>query len=114
MCALLSPCCSSSSGKGVSGTNAAYADDASPAGTSEAGAVLPPSDPCPGNQSSMSPVPPSPAPPSLPVAGVGTSTDSQAGGRSEEHTSELQSLMHISYAVFCLKKNNKHITPTTQ
>src|SRR3546814_19564510 len=27
-------------------------------------------------------------------------------GRSEEHTSELQSLMRISYAVFCLKKNN--------
>src|SRR3546814_1174557 len=30
------------------------------------------------------------------------------GGRSEEHTSELQSLMRISYAVFCLKKNNYH------
>src|SRR3546814_7581334 len=32
-------------------------------------------------------------------------------GRSEEHTSELQSLMRISYAVFCLKKkkNKKHI-----
>src|SRR3546814_6455681 len=30
--------------------------------------------------------------------------------RSEEHTSELQSLMRISYAVFCLKKN-KHNTP---
>src|SRR3546814_9133627 len=31
------------------------------------------------------------------------------GERSEEHTSELQSLMRISYAVFCLKKNNtKH------
>src|SRR3546814_4980121 len=31
----------------------------------------------------------------------------QAGGRrSEEHTSELQSLMRISYAVFCLKKKN--------
>src|SRR3546814_7485029 len=31
--------------------------------------------------------------------------------RSEEHTSELQSLMRISYAVFCLKKNrNKNIT----
>src|SRR3546814_1060997 len=31
-----------------------------------------------------------------------------AGGiRSEEHTSELQSLMRISYAVFCLKKKNK-------
>src|SRR3546814_3865371 len=28
--------------------------------------------------------------------------------RSEEHTSELQSLMRISYAVFCLKKNNIH------
>src|SRR3546814_9087726 len=33
--------------------------------------------------------------------------------RSEEHTSELQSLMRISYAVFCLKKkNNKHSTIT--
>src|SRR3546814_4809436 len=33
--------------------------------------------------------------------------------RSEEHTSELQSLMRISYAVFCLKKKNKtHITTT--
>src|SRR3546814_6614469 len=39
--------------------------------------------------------------------------------RSEEHTSELQSLMRISYAVFCLKKKNKnkkhpitHITET--
>src|SRR3546814_4779383 len=33
-------------------------------------------------------------------------------GRSEEHTSELQSLMRISYAVFCLNKKNKlhHIT----
>src|SRR3546814_3933168 len=32
-------------------------------------------------------------------------------GRSEEHTSELQSLMRISYAVFCLKKkNNNHKT----
>src|SRR3546814_7710356 len=28
--------------------------------------------------------------------------------RSEEHTSELQSLMRSSYAVFCLKKNTKH------
>src|SRR3546814_2648061 len=36
--------------------------------------------------------------------------------RSEEHTSELQSLMRISYAVFCLKKKtqlNKHITILT-
>src|SRR3546814_6041258 len=29
------------------------------------------------------------------------------GNRSEEHTSELQSLMRISYAVFCLKKKKK-------
>src|SRR3546814_6879070 len=29
-------------------------------------------------------------------------------GRSEEHTSELQSLMRISYAVLCLIKKNKH------
>src|SRR3546814_3486235 len=33
--------------------------------------------------------------------------------RSEEHTSELQSLMRISYAVFCLKEKNKHITVLT-
>src|SRR3546814_6202506 len=33
-----------------------------------------------------------------------------AGGRSEEHTSELQSLMRISYAVFCLKKKKKNTT----
>src|SRR3546814_3918875 len=30
------------------------------------------------------------------------------GPRSEEHTSELQSLMRISYAVFCLKKKKEH------
>src|SRR3546814_9419205 len=37
-------------------------------------------------------------------------------GRSEEHTSELQSLMRISYAVFCLKKKKEqlqHTTPST-
>src|SRR3546814_11648394 len=32
----------------------------------------------------------------------------QSAYRSEEHTSELQSLMRISYAVFCLKKKTKH------
>src|SRR3546814_9059139 len=37
----------------------------------------------------------------LPVSSVA------AKNRSEEHTSELQSLMRISYAVFCLKKKNK-------
>src|SRR3546814_3764044 len=41
--------------------------------------------------------------------GIGmTAIDEQVGGvRSEEHTSELQSLMRISYAVFCLKKKKK-------
>src|SRR3546814_4043700 len=33
--------------------------------------------------------------------------------RSEEHTSELQSLMRISYAVFCLKKKNTYKSKTT-
>src|SRR3546814_1662479 len=33
--------------------------------------------------------------------------------RSEEHTSELQSLMRISYAVFCLKKKKNYITIRT-
>src|SRR3546814_3445245 len=37
-----------------------------------------------------------------PIAQTATRID-----RSEEHTSELQSLMRISYAVFCLKKKNK-------
>src|SRR3546814_10497044 len=37
-----------------------------------------------------------------------------ASPRSEEHTSELQSLMRHSYAVFCLKKKTKYCTPQTQ
>src|SRR3546814_2871664 len=50
------------------------------------------------------------------VAARADNDDIRAGGffwaarsymRSEEHTSELQSLMRISYAVFCLKKKNK-------
>src|SRR3546814_7287765 len=36
-----------------------------------------------------------------------------AAERSEEHTSELQSLMRISYAVFCLKKKNTTTLPNT-
>src|SRR3546814_9467684 len=34
--------------------------------------------------------------------------------RSEEHTSELQSLMRISYAVFCLKKKKQHTKQITE
>src|SRR3546814_8865804 len=40
------------------------------------------------------------------VCAVETDRDGLAAKRSEEHTSELQSLMRISYAVFCLKKKN--------
>src|SRR3546814_8690118 len=43
--------------------------------------------------------------------GAGAADDQPFDARSEEHTSELQSLMRISYAVFCLKKkknNTKH------
>src|SRR3546814_7447117 len=42
-----------------------------------------------------------------PTAGVGDLLQEHIISRSEEHTSELQSLMRISYAVFCLKKK-KH------
>src|SRR3546814_6735189 len=37
-----------------------------------------------------------------------TSIPAKKPSRSEEHTSELQSLMRISYAVFCLKKKTQH------
>src|SRR3546814_2137568 len=40
--------------------------------------------------------------------GCGIGRTATIHDRSEEHTSELQSLMRISYAVFCLKKKNKH------
>src|SRR3546814_7723598 len=55
--------------------------------------------------------------------GYGASVGANASSRSEEHTSELQSLMRISYAVFCLKKKknkkeqtepNVHRTTTQQ
>src|SRR3546814_9231894 len=38
----------------------------------------------------------------------GDAPKAYTSGRSEEHTSELQSLMRISYAVFCLKKKKKN------
>src|SRR3546814_3326556 len=40
-----------------------------------------------------------------PLPGIGRQAAKSADHRSEEHTSELQSLMRISYAVFCLKTN---------
>src|SRR3546814_7328695 len=44
-----------------------------------------------------------------PIASSCASVASRVG-RSEEHTSELQSLMRISYAVFCLKKKKERVT----
>src|SRR3546814_1855071 len=44
------------------------------------------------------------------LAGGGVIDARVRSTRSEEHTSELQSLMRISYAVFCLKKKNHHHT----
>src|SRR3546814_6351543 len=46
------------------------------------------------------------------AAGIARNGQSRraGSGRSEEHTSELQSLMRISYAVFCLKKKKKQTT----
>src|SRR3546814_8486160 len=47
-----------------------------------------------------------------PFANVQPHSGAQANGRSEEHTSELQSLMRISYAVFCLKKKKSKTEKT--
>src|SRR3546814_7006539 len=41
---------------------------------------------------------------------VRADADIQTAARSEEHTSELQSLMRISYALFCLTTNSSHTT----
>src|SRR3546814_7660575 len=49
--------------------------------------------------------PPRPKP--LPPQGSASTNSATWANRSEEHTSELQSLMRISYAVFCLKKKKK-------
>src|SRR3546814_7668220 len=52
----------------------------------------------------------------LPPISTGTvpaGTDLRPAGRSEEHTSEFQSLMRISYAVFCLKTKHKEQKEST-
>src|SRR3546814_10588804 len=49
-----------------------------------------------------------PRPPRRPFPITDAGSPGNSTGRSEEHTSELQSLMRISYAVFCLKKKKKN------
>src|SRR3546814_19807805 len=62
-----------------------------------------------GRRAARGPDPPERSPPGPPRAD--RPRRHSACRRSEEHTSELQSLMRISYAVFCLKKkNDKHST----
>src|SRR3546814_3045731 len=48
-----------------------------------------------------------------PTDRMGTAAWLEHHVRSEEHTSELQSLMRISYAVFCLKTKNDHTLATS-
>src|SRR3546814_2496644 len=48
------------------------------------------------------------------VRAATSATATENGVRSEEHTSELQSLMRISYAVFCLKKKKEKNNNTVQ
>src|SRR3546814_9815393 len=64
---------------------------------------------------SMYLIPPAKPPPPAQTAARrhGCCTSAPARCRSEEHTSELQSLMRISYAVFCLKKK-KHYANATE
>src|SRR3546814_4160187 len=50
-----------------------------------------------------------PAQPTTPVVALGLVPRAHFAVRSEEHTSELQSLMRTSYAVFCLKKKNNYL-----
>src|SRR3546814_10254774 len=71
-----------------------------------------------GGHAAAVPRRPRPALPRRPrVAGGDRANRAGAGLRSEEHTSELQSLMRISYAVFCLKKKKQthiNLKKTTQ
>src|SRR3546814_4940356 len=53
---------------------------------------------------------PSPTPIAAPRGDLAQFLAASYPSRSEEHTSELQSLMRISYAVFCLKKKKKHLS----
>src|SRR3546814_17264974 len=63
----------------------------------------------PGRQ--PGPHPPAPPAPRGHPRPIGARPRRPRRSRSEEHTSELQSLMRISYAVFCLKKKKKTLTP---
>src|SRR3546814_6443016 len=67
--------------------------------------AIPDYPPAPGDaEIATGEIPPPPSPPAAPPAPPAPPVEKAV--RSEEHTSELQSLMRISYAVFCLKKKN--------
>src|SRR3546814_3866285 len=72
--------------------------------------ATPPPAPAPAPVAETSPPAATPLPvaePAAPPPAPAPATGKADNLRSEEHTSELQSLMRISYAVFCLKKKNK-------
>src|SRR3546814_4870678 len=56
--------------------------------------------------------PPAPVGAASAASSTAVSAEIKSSRRSEEHTSELQSLMRNSYAVFCLKKKHKHKNKT--
>src|SRR3546814_3606278 len=71
----------------------------------------PPSSPSAASSAAM-PGPNSSRPGASPPFASFMRVSSRCSRRSEEHTSELQSLMRISYAVFCLKKKKKYKNKT--
>src|SRR3546814_7780692 len=94
----------------MTGTPSGHAERMLSSGQAMGGAPLT----APSNWISETPVKPTPCIVAVVPCNTGTSSLTEMRtrtklGRSEEHTSELQSLMRISYAVFCLKKKkNKY------
>src|SRR3546814_3322783 len=87
------------------------ASSSSPAQTTSAQTIPVPAKPAPPNPGAIAPKPAAAADAAL--AKRVDDLDKRLAARSEEHTSELQSLMRISYAVFCLKKKSKQQDTTT-
>src|SRR3546814_8828786 len=65
-------------------------------------------------EAGMIPITLVPGGPRIPLLGISPTAEALGAPRSEEHTSELQSLMRNSYAVLCLKKKKNKITRPMQ
>src|SRR3546814_15434155 len=82
-----------------------FRSDSSPTATSPPAGIVRTAEPAPGETAEQVTDPATDADPTAPPASPSPSPLSEApvpAPRSEEHTSELQSLMRLSYAVFCL------------